>query len=396
MSELDDFRAELRAWLLSHCPPSMRTPPGDGEEVWGGRRCVFPSEDARRWLLAANTRGLTAPTWPTEYGGGGMSREQAAVLAEELRALGCRPPLRSLGIWMLGPVLLRYGTEAQRRAFLPGIIRGETRWCQGYSEPGAGSDLASLSTRAVRDGDHYVVDGQKTWTSHADKADWMFCLVRTNPSAPKHQGISFVLIDMASPGITVRPIQLISGASPFCETFFEGVRVPVDQRVGDEDAGWEIGKYLLSHERSNISLSRDAQSSVEEPLAAQARRYEGGAPGEPLRDASLRDRITQVDLDFLCNKLALRRAAEEAAAGRPAGSEASMFKLVGTEVNKRRRELKVALRGFAGLGWEGEGYLDDELTTTREWLRSRANSIEGGSSEVQLNILAKRVLGLPD
>ena len=396
MTDLDAFRAEIRAWLEGACPPSMRTPASDDEEVWGGKRCKFPSDDARRWLEAAVSRGITAPTWPKEYGGGGLSGPEARVLAEEMRDLGCRPPLRSLGIWMLGPVLLKYGTEEQRRAFLPALIRGETRWCQGYSEPGAGSDLASLSTRAVRDGDHYVVDGQKTWTSHADKADWMFCLVRTDPTAPKHKGISFVLIEMSSPGIHVRPIQLISGASPFCETFFDGVRVPVSQRIGAENEGWEIAKALLSHERSNISLSRDAQSSAEEPLEAQAKRFLGDAPNAQLSDASLRDRITQANMDFLCNKLTLRRSAESVAAGKPAGNEASMFKLYGTELNKRRRELKVVLRGFAGLGWEGDEYTADDLVTTRDWLRSRANSIEGGSTEIQLNIIAKRVLGLPD
>jgi acyl-CoA dehydrogenase len=396
MTELDAFRGEIRAWLEAHCPASMRTPATEEEDVWGGRRAVFPSGDARVWLERAASRGLTAPTWPREYGGGGLSRDEATVVAEEMRRLGCRAPLKSLGVWMLGPVLLRYGTTEQKLEHLPKIARGEIRWCQGYSEPGAGSDLASLQTRAVRSGDEYVITGQKTWTSQADKADWMFCLVRTDPEAPKHKGISFVLLDMTSPGISVRPIKLISGSSPFCETFFDGVRVPVENRVGAENAGWEIAKALLSEERTSISLSRDASSLEEEPLESLARRYLGGEAGAPLSDGVIRDQITRANLDLLCNKLTLRRTAEGTAAGRPPGPEASMFKLYGTELNKRRKELRLTRRGFSGLGWEGEGFSTEELTATREWLRSRANSIEGGSSEIQLNIIAKRVLGLPD
>ena len=395
-ASLADFRKETRAWLESACPPAMRVPTrSDDEDYWGGRRGRFPSEDAKVWFERMALRGWTVPTWPREYGGGGLSEAEGRVVVQEMRALGCRLPLKSYGIWMLGPVLMQFGSEAQRREHLPRIARGEIRWCQGYSEPGAGSDLASLQTRAVRDGDHYVVNGQKVWTSHADKADWMFCLVRTDPEAPKHRGISFVLIDMTSPGIRVRPIRLISGYSPFCETFFEDVRVPVANLVGHENAGWEAAKALLSHERSLISTLRDAASSDEEPLASLARRYLDSPEG-PLPDRALRDRITQANMDFLCNGLTLKRSQEGVAAGKGPGPESSMFKLYGTELNKRRRELKVLLCGFAGIGWEGDGFSTEELTITRDWLRSRANSIEGGSSEIQLNIIAKRVLGLPD
>jgi alkylation response protein AidB-like acyl-CoA dehydrogenase len=312
-----------------------------------------------------------------------------------MRRLGCRIPLKSFGIWMLGPVLLKYGTEAQKREHLIPIARGEIRWCQGYSEPGAGSDLASLACRAERVGDEYVVTGQKVWTSHADKADYQFCLVRTDPTVPKHQGISFLLIDMTSPGVTVRPIQLISGYSPFCETFFDGVRVPAKDLVGPENGGWEVAKLLLAHERSLISTLRDSASSEEESLESLAMRF-GRTENGRLADASLRDRITQASMDFLCNKLTLKRSQEAIAAGRGPGPESSMFKLYGTELNKRRRELKVLICGYEGLGWEGDGYAPEALQYTRDWLRSRANSIEGGSSEIQLNIIAKRVLGLPD
>ncbi len=395
MSALDDFRAEARAWLEANCPASMRTPPGsDDEDTWGGRRATFFSDDARLWFERMRDRGWTAPTWPRAYGGGGLSEAEGRVLEEELRRLGCRMALKSFGIWMLGPVLLEAGTEEQKREHLTGIARGELRWCQGYSEPGAGSDLASLGMRAVREGDHYVVSGQKIWTSHADKADWMFCLVRTDPSVPKRDGISFLLVDMASPGISVRPIRLISGNSPFCETFFDGVRVPARNLVGREGGGWAIATSLLKHERAMIARIRDARAEAEEALESIAKRVLGEARGE-VADRVVRAELAQLGIDVLANKLALRRAAEEVAAGRPAGAESSMFKYCGTELGKRRREMRVRLLGLSGLGWEGEGFTPAELSATRDWLRSRASSIEGGSSEIQLNILAKRVLGLP-
>ncbi len=386
------FRDEIRAWLLATCPPSMRTPMVAGDEVWGGRRPTFPSDDARRWFEACVARGLTTPSWPREYGGAGLADADAKVFDEELRALGCRRPLISFGIWMLAPVLFEFASDEQRREHLPPIARGEIRWCQGYSEPGAGSDLASLATRAVRvpGGTDYIVDGAKVWTSHANQADWMFCLVRTEAGGPKHEGISFLLIDMASPGISVRPIQLISGSSPFCETRFDAVRVPARNLVGREGGGWVIAKKLLEHERTIISVMRDAAPEETETLPAMLQRCGADAPPD------LRDRVIQAELDFLCNRLTLDRTREAAQVGRGPGAASSMFKLYGTELNKRRKELRVLLSGYRGLGWEGPEFSDDELRTVREWLRSRANSIEGGTSEIQLNIIAKRVLGLPD
>ncbi len=395
--ELECFRGEVRAWLEENCPKSMRSPAREDEDVWGGRRATFPSGDAKSWLERAAAKGFTAPTWPKAYGGAGLSGDEARILEEERVRIGARVPLKSLGIWMLGPVLLRFGTEAQKVQHVTGIARGEIRWCQGYSEPGAGSDLASLSMRAERDGDSYVVNGQKVWTSHADKADWIFCLVRTDAKAPKHEGISFLLIDMATKGVSVKPITLLSGASPFCETFFEDVRVPAENLVGPLNGGWTVAKALLDHERSLISQIRDAAAANEESLESLARRYIGlGAESGILNDPSLRDRITQANMDLLCNKLTMRRSSEARAAGLPPGNETSMFKLYGTELNKRRRELMVLIAGFQGLGWEGDSFSREELTRTRDWLRSRANSIEGGSTEIQLNIIAKRVLGLPD
>jgi len=390
-----DFRSEVRAWLEANCPPSMRGPTPPGQEVWGGRRAVFPSDDARLWLERCVEQGYTAPTWPREYGGGGLSEADAQILEQELRRLGCRRPLVSFGVWMLGPVLLEFATEEQKREHLPKIVRGEIRWCQGYSEPGAGSDLASLATRAVRDGDHYVVDGAKVWTTLADQADWMFCLVRTDPAVPKHDGISFLLIDMATPGVSTRPIPLISGSSPFCETRFEGVRVPVANRVGKENGGWQIAKRLLEYERAVISVMRDAAPEEKESLEALAKRC-CGEDGGRIADPIVRDRVIASNLEFLCNRLTLLRSREEAQAGRGPGPASSMFKLRGTELSKARKDLRVVIAGYQGLGWEGDGFTADELQATRDWLRSKASSIEGGTSEIQLNIIAKRVLGLPD
>ena len=272
------FRAETRAWLIANCPATMRTPMSEDDEVWGGRRPVFDHPDQKTWLERMAARGWTAPTWPREYGGGGLSPAEALVLSEEMRSLGCRRPLKSFGVWMLGPVLLEFASEEQKLEHIPRIVRGEIRWCQGYSEPGAGSDLASLAARAVPDGQDFVVSGHKIWTSHADRSDWMFCLVRTDPSAPKHDGISFLLIDMASPGITVRPIRLISGSSPFCETFFDEVRVPKKNLVGRPGAGWTIAKRLLQHERALISEMRDNS-----PTKKRSKAWRAVISG-PLRD----------------------------------------------------------------------------------------------------------------
>jgi acyl-CoA dehydrogenase len=388
---LDDFREATRRWLEEHCPPSMRTPPSDGDDgVWGGKKAAPLDPDARAWLDAMASRGWTAPTWPKQYRGGGLSHEEAGVLREELKRLGCRPPIKSLGIWMFGPALLKYGSEEQKLEHIPKIVRGEIRWCQGYSEPEAGSDLAGLRLRAVLDGDDYVLDGRKIWTSHADLSDWMFCLVRTDPEAPKHQGISFLLVDMTTPGVSVRPIPLISGASPFCETLFESVRVPARNLVGAVNHGWEVAKVVLEHERALISEMRDARSSEGDSLEEVAR-----ASGA-LEDPILRDRVTGVNIDLLASRLTVRRALETAKVRGTPGPETSMLKLSGTEISKRRFELLVALMGYRGLGWSGEPFAVKELALTRSWLRSRASSIEGGTSEIQLNIVAKRVLGLPD
>ena len=397
MENLDAFRKDTRAWLEQSCPSSMRRPVGsEAETVWGGRRARYRNPDAKLWLDRMGERGWTAPTWPTEYGGGGLSEAQARVLREEMAQLGCRQPLFSFGIPMLGPVLLEYANEEQKREHLPPIVRGEIRWCQGYSEPGAGSDLAGLQTRAEDKGDHWLVNGQKIWTSYADQSDWIFCLVRTDPDASKHDGISFLLFDMESPGVSVSPIKLISGSSPFCQTFFEDVSVPKRNLVGPRGGGWTIAKRLLQHERSLIGTGGLGLSGTTGgALDSLAKDYLGELDGR-VADPIVRDRVAQQMMDSRCFTSTVRRSGDEVKAGHGSGAAASFFKYFGTEMNKHKYEILVSILGSQAFGWEGEGFSDVELATTREWLRSKGNSIEGGTSEIQLNVVAKRVLGLPD
>jgi alkylation response protein AidB-like acyl-CoA dehydrogenase len=400
MGDLERFRAEVGAWLEASCPPALK---GRGasaiDGVWGGRKWVWSDPDQKRWLERMAERGWTAPTWPREYGGGGLSREEAKVLSQEMGRRRIPPPVIGFGLTMIGPTLLQFGSEEQRREHLPRICRGEIRWCQGYSEPGAGSDLASLQARAEDDGDHFVVSGTKVWTSYADEADWIFALVRTDPAARKQEGITFLLVDMDTPGVSVRPIKLISGSSPFCETHFEHVRVPKRNVVGRVNGGWTVAKALLGHERSMIADAFGAGaggSARREALADRARRYLGADERGRVADPLLRDRVAQVELDTRAFLLTLQRARDAAKAGHQPGPESSIFKVYGTELNQRRQELLVSLAGPQALGWEGPGFEPDELATTRDWLRSRGNTIEGGTSEIQRNIIAKRVLGLPD
>jgi alkylation response protein AidB-like acyl-CoA dehydrogenase len=397
VADLGAFRAEVRAWLTENCPASMRTPMPEAETVWGGRNETFVNPDSKPWLERMAERGWTCPTWPTEYGGGGLSYDEDKVLQQEMRRIQARPPLQSFGIWMLGPALLEFASEAQKREHLPRIVRGEIRWCQGYSEPGAGSDLAGLKTRAEDRGDHYLVNGSKIWTSYADQADWIFCLVRTDPDAPKHEGISFLLFDMTSAGVSVSPIRLISGASPFCQTFFDDVKVPKQNLVGEVNKGWTIAKRLLQHERQMISGIGGASALGGSGRAVEdvAKEYLGEQAGR-IADPALRRKVAAHRINDLAFQLSLARAADEAKAGSSDGNLASMFKYYGSEQNKRRFELMLEIMGSRSLGWEGGAFSERELGTTRQWLRSKGNSIEGGTSEVQLNVIAKRVLGLPD
>ena len=386
------FRQATRVWLEKNCPTGMRTPVRGEEDIcWGGRHWTFSSDAQRVWLERMGAKGWTVPTWPVVYGGGGLSRDQDKILREEMGRIRARSPLNSFGIWMLGPALLKFGSEAQKQHYLPPIIRGEIRWCQGYSEPNSGSDLASLQTKAEDQGEHYLVNGQKVWTSYADKADWIFCLVRTDTTAPKHLGISFLLFDMASPGVTTRPIALISGKSPFCETFFDNVKVPKENLVGTLNRGWDIAKYLLTHEREMIGAGGGGLLGTRSlgELAAHMIGVENGRLAEPM----LRADIARAEIDAYAFALTMERIKDEAQAGQGVGAKSAMLKYYGTELNKRRYELMMPAAGSEGLEWEGARSQDGKLA--REWLRTKANSIEGGTSEVMLGIIAKHILRLP-
>ena len=397
MSDREDFQQEVRSWLEANCPESMRRGVASSDDVeWGGRAAEGRTDDRKVWLDRMGEKGWTCPTWPSEYGGGGLSSDEAKVLNREMQEMGARSALSSFGISMLGPVLLEYATEEQKQRFIPEIVKGKIWWCQGYSEPGSGSDLASLQTRAEDKGDHFLVNGQEIWTSYADNADWIFCLVRTDTTVAKHDGISFLLFDMASPGVTVSPIQLISGASPFCQTFFENVKVPKDQLVGPLGGGWTIAKRLLQHERSMIGgMGFGLAGGGKGRITELAKNYYGEVEGR-IANSEIRNRIAQLKMDQEAFSATTQKSAAEAKAGKPLGPASSIFKLYGTELNKRRHEALMSVMGTQALGWEGEGFSGEELAETRDWLRSYGNSIEGGTSEVQLNIIAKRVLGLPD
>lgn len=392
MSDLEAFRSDTRKWLEANCPPEMRRPMASDEDTfWGGRNAKFSSEPQRIWFERMRDKGWTVPHWPREYGGGGLDGEETKIVRQEMAAIGARQPLTSFGISMLGPALLHYGTDAQKKEHLPKIAAGLIRWCQGYSEPNAGSDLASLQTRAESDGDDFVITGQKIWTSYANFADWIFCLVRTDPAAKKHDGISFILFDMTSKGVSTKPILLISGKSPFCETFFDGVRVPKSHVVGTVNRGWDVAKYLLQHERAMISGM--GERGVGRPLGQVAADSIGSDERGRLDDAMLRSQISSFEVDEAALSAAAERMVDLNKAGQGHPAFSSAMKYYGTELNKRRYEILMSAGGIDALEWESKR--SKEGARPRAWLRTKANSIEGGTSEVMLGIVAKRILDLP-
>ena len=398
--ELKEFRNEARAWLEENCPASMRTPMTDDEMVNGGRKKPSSNKDSYVWLERMAEKGWSVPNWPKEYGGAGLNKNEYVVLLEEMARINARTPLTGMGVTMIGPTLLEYGTDDQKARHLPKIASGEIRWCQGYSEPGSGSDLASLQTRAVDKGDYFEVSGQKIWTSGANYADWIFCLTRTDPQVPKHEGISFLLFTMDQPGVTTRPIRLISGSSPFCETFFDNAIAQKNDLVHQLNRGWTVAKRLLQHERSGIHTlaaavtGRNVRTSMGMSLPEAALHYIGLQDGK-LANVSLRDDILRHRMNSKAFALTQNRTVQESEGGTP-GAATSIFKLYGAEIRKEQLELQLKVRGTQSLGWEGDVFSDEERELTRTWLGSKAGSIAGGSNEVQLNILAKRVLGLPD
>ena len=392
------IRDRVKSWLGEHCPEGAR---GEGDIHLGTTKKTY-HRDVDAWLEIMAERGWTVPMWPTEYGGGGLSLEQTRVLYEEMSAIDARPPLRNMGTRMLGPTLLEYGTEDQKRRHLTAIAEGKANWCQGYSEPGAGSDLAGLRTQADDHGDHFVINGQKIWTSGAQFADWMFCLVRTDSDAPKHQGISFVLLPMDQEGVTVKPIQLISGGSHFCETFLDNAIAEKRDLIGQLNEGWTVGKRLLQHERSgqgglgpSIGKSGPVGVTIDLDVAEVGLDYVGGDDGK-IADPSLRDEVIRWKMRNAAFSATQRRAGAEASSGATPGAATSIFKLYGSSLAQDRQDLTARLMGTQGAGWEGDGFSSDEVGATRSWLSSRAVTIYGGTNEVQCNIIAKRVLGLPD
>ena len=393
---LENFRTQVSEWLAEHCPESAR---GKGEIVTIGSKRPMKDPSLLQWRHSLGAKGWTVPTWPKEYGGGGLNNDEAGILYEELARISARLPMHGMGVSMIGPTLLEYGTEEQKKLHIPGIASGDVSWCQGYSEPGAGSDLASLRTKAEDKGDFFEVNGQKIWTSGAQFADWIFALVRTDFDVPKHEGISFVLMDMSQAGVSIKPIKLISGSSPFCETFFDNAIAQKTDLVGQLNRGWTVGKRLLQHERSGQGGlgQAGARRVVPEPkLAEVAKQYVGVDSTGKIADSQARREVTQFAMDRASFKLTQKRAREENESGQTMGEATSIFKLVGASWSRDTSDLLCKLRGSQGYGWEGEGFDKKEIESTRDFLSARAHTIYGGTNEVQLNIIAKRVLGLPD
>ena len=388
---LDAFREEARGWLEANFPKALEGKENAYATIDAPAQA---SPDSSAWKQAMADRGWGVPTWPAEYGGGSLSRAEAKVLAEEMARIGAWNPIGGMGVMMFGPTLLEYGSEEQKRRHIPSIARGEIRWCQGYSEPGAGSDLAALQTRAEDKGGHFLVNGQKTWTSGGQWADWCFALVRTD-STRKHEGISFLLIDMKSPGVDVRPIRLISGSSPFCETFFTDVEVPKENLVGPLNGGWTIGKRLLQHERTNLSGGGRLAAALGRSLVDIAKHYVGTDGEGRIADPDLRQRIIRYEMEMRAFTMTARRVMEEAKGG-GVSTASSILKNVGAKLTQERAELTIEIMGMNGLGWEGDMFSEGELSATRGWLWGKAVTIYGGSTEIQNNVVAKRILGMLD
>ena len=388
--ELEEFRAEARDWLVANFPASLK-----GKAALASAEVTQTDPDLKLWRQRIGAKGWATPTWPAAYGGGGLTPAHARVLTQEMAKIGAfNPMFFGMGVTMIGPTILDYGTEAQKQKHLPPIIRGEVQWCVGYSEPNAGSDLASLQTKAVDAGDHWVINGQKTWTSGAQYSDWCGMLVRTDPSARKHEGISFMLVDMHQPGIETRPIALIAGASPFCETFITDAVAPKDALLGQLNVGWTVGKRLLQHERA--SQTGGTGGGRVAPLHEIAKRYVALDEDGRIADLDLRTRLARHEMDARIHGLTLARVAAESKEANGATNGASVLKNSATNVAQTRVELTLEIMGAQGLGWAGETFSREELETVRSWLGGKAMSIYGGSVEVQNNIISKRILGLPD
>ncbi len=389
-----EFRQETRAWLADNCPEGAR---GPGQTPWGSSK-ISLDRDSALWLERMAERGWTVPTWPKAYGGAALDKDLYPILIEELKRIGARTPLTGRGVNYIGPTILELGSEDQRQRWLPGIARGEGGWAMGYSEPGAGSDLASLACRGELIGDQYQLNGRKVWTSDAMHCDYIFVLIRTDTEAPRHEGISLILVDMDQPGVEVSPIRLISGESPFCETVFNDALAPASDIIGGVNKGWTVGKRLLQYERSthagiNTSGSQGGRS-VASPLPDLVKRYHADNAGR-ISEPALRRRVLDHQLAFKAQQLTQQRVIQETAASAP-GFASSAVKLSNALITQEGDEILVAAMGTQGAGWVGEAFADDEIDATRNWLKQKSLTIAGGTKEVQMNIIAKRVLGLPD
>ena len=392
--EKEEFRLETRTWLQTNCPEGAK---GPGQTAWGSSKIVL-ERDVALWLERMSERGWTVPTWPKEYGGADLENDLYPILIQELMAIGARTPLTGRGVNYIGPTILELGTDEQKEKWLPGISRGEGGWAMGYSEPGAGSDLASLSTRAEKAGDEYLINGRKTWTSDAMDCDYIFVLARTSDDKPKHQGISLVLVDMDQPGVEVHPIRLLSGASPFNETVFNNAIADSADVIGGVDNGWSAGKRLLQFERSthagiNTSGSQGGRNTRDDTkeIVLKYSPIESGR----LADSATRARLLDFQMKKAAQSLTQKRTIEETRARAP-GFTSSAVKLSNALIEQERDEMIVQVMGSLGIGWSGEPFSDQEIDATRTWLKQKSLTIAGGTKEVQLNIIAKRVLGLPD
>ena len=386
--KLISFTKEVDAWIEDNCPQSMRTPMPVSEQVWASSSIEFPSNDSREWFDAMVSKGWCTPEWPVEYGGGGLSFEESKILKSRLKFFGCRPAQINFGISMLGPVILEFGTDDQKKEFLPKISRGEIWWCQGFSEPGAGSDLANLSTSAKLIDGEYIINGSKIWTSEANKADWMYCLVRTAKTEKKQAGISFILINLKQPKIDIKPIKLLSGQSPFCQVFFDDVIASESHRIADENDGWKVAKRLLEFERTMMA-DMGSEGAVDiEPIETFKTSDALSAPGQ----LNLLTKIKKHEMrNHLINLTMTRTHIESKNGFSPA---ALSLKYISTEETQARWELNVASLGAGGLeNVENSSGIKKEIA--KSFFYSKAYTIAGGSSEVQLNIISKHILGLP-
>ena len=383
------FADEAGAWLEANVPP-----------LWRRDRCWSRSDDplwyeiAREWQRRLYEGGWAAISWPREHGGRGATVIERWLFEEQLDRVGAPRPAAGAYVDLIGPAVLYHGTDAQRRRFLRRLLSGEDLWCQGFSEPGAGSDLGALRTRGERRGEEFVVNGQKVWTSYADIADWCFLLCRTEPEAPKHRGISLLLVDMRSPGLTVRPLRQMTGEAEFCEVFFEDVRVPADMMVGEPGAGWPIAMGILAHERGPVwtfTFQRQIRQSFEQ-LVRTAREHAGGRTA--LADPVVRQRLAQVYTEVAILRLvAYRSLTRLLRTGQP-GVESSIEKVLGSETDRRLQEMAMEAFGPAALVAEGRHAIEGGARV-RAYLYSCGETIMGGTSEIQRNLIAQRILGLP-